>query len=94
MEDDKYTKIISRIQQLESKNNHISELNSTSTTLYTSIENKIEELNSKKELLLIKRNKIFNSLSCRFFSLGKDKINLIDIELDRIEEEIYCLRRP
>ncbi|MFI0435097.1 MAG: hypothetical protein ACH350_05150 [Parachlamydiaceae bacterium] len=74
--------------------NPFSELNSTSTTLYTSLENKIEELNSKKELLLINRNKIFNSLSYRFFSLGKDKINLLDRELDRIEEEIYCLRRP
>jgi len=45
-------------------------------------------------LLLINRNKIFNSFTYRFFSLGKNKINALDGELDRIEEEIYCLRRP
>jgi hypothetical protein len=74
--------------------NRFFEPNSTATTLQTSIESKVEELNSKKELLLINRNKIFNSFTYRFFSLGKNKINALDRELDRIEEEIYCLRRP
>lgn len=74
--------------------NNLPSTNSTATTLHTPIENKIEELNSKKELLLINRNKIFNLFSYRFFSLGKDKINVLDNELDKIEEEIYCLKRP
>lgn len=74
--------------------NRFSEPNSTATTLHTFLENKIEQLNSKKELLLTNRNKIFNSFSYRFFSLGRDKINVLDKELDKIEEEIYCLRRP
>jgi hypothetical protein len=30
------------------------------TALHTSLENKIKELNSKKELLLINRSKVFN----------------------------------
>lgn len=74
--------------------NRFFEPNSTATTLQTSLEIKVEELNSKKELLLINRNKIFSSFTYRFFSLGKNKINALDRELDRIEEEIYCLRRP
>lgn len=54
----------------------------------------IEQLNSKKGLLLTNRNKIFNSFGYRFFSLGRNKITELDKELDKIEEEIYCLRKP
>lgn len=70
-----------------------SESNSIATTLHSSLEYKIEELNSRKELLLKNRNKIFDSFSYRFFALGRNKINIIDTELDKIEEEIYCLKR-
>lgn len=52
-----------------------------------------QELESKRDLLLMKRNKIFDSFLYRFFSLGKDKINVIDKELDKIEMEIYFLRK-
>src|ERR1700722_3360280 len=74
--------------------NRFSEPNSTATTLHTSSENKIEDINFGKETLVKNRNRIFNSFSYRFFGLGRDKINIFDKELDKIEEEIYCLRRP
>lgn len=46
-----------------------------------------------KELLLINRNKIFNSFEYRFFSLGRDKIKVIDEKLDEIEEKNDILKR-
>ncbi len=66
----------------------------TATTLQTSTDNKIEALNSRKEVLLKNRNHIFNSLLSRLFNLRKEKVDVIDSELDKIEREILFLREP
>lgn len=54
---------------------------------------KIEELNAKKELLQKDRIKIFDSLAYNFFGVGRNELNDIDKELDKIEMEIYRLTR-
>lgn len=79
-----------------SRNQFFDPINTATTlqTSKTSKDNKIEALISRKRVLLKKRNYIFNSLLFRLFNLQREKVDVIDSELDKIETEILFIREP
>lgn len=83
-----------RSKRLENSSQQFKSVNSTATTLYHSLDIKIEQLSLNRNQLLEKRKKILKSYFFYFSLSKKREIALIDKELDSIEHQIILLQKP